>query len=251
MRDFTINYYIKFLNALLQQGYAFQTFAEYLHQPKEKAIILRHDVDKQPQNSLQFARIQNKKGISGTYYFRVVSKSYNKHIIREISELGHEIGYHYETMYTCNGNVDKAYEEFCRNLKKFREIASIATICMHGSPFSKYDNRAIWEKYDYKKLGIIGEPYFDIDFKTVLYLTDTGRCWDGNKVSIRDKVMQTSLQKKYHFKSTTDIINNLDALPNQMMLTFHPQRWSNNYYEWFKELVMQNAKNKIKRLIIK
>ncbi len=59
---------------------------------------------------------------------------------------------------------------------------------MHGSPVSKWDSRLIWKKYDYKKLGIIGEPYFDVDFSKVLYLTDTGRRWDGEKVSIRDKI---------------------------------------------------------------
>ena len=35
---------------------------------------------------------------------------------------------------------------------------------MHGSPLSKWDSRAIWEKYDYRALGITAEPYFDIDF---------------------------------------------------------------------------------------
>jgi len=32
------------------------------------------------------------------------------------------------------------------------------------------------------------EPYFDVDFKEVLYLTDTGRRWDGDAFNIRDKV---------------------------------------------------------------
>ena len=57
----------------------------------------------------------------------------------------------------------------------------------HGSPRSRWDNQKIWQKYDYKKLGIIGEPYFDIDYNQVFYLTDTGRRWDGWKVSVRDK----------------------------------------------------------------
>jgi hypothetical protein len=35
--------------------------------------------------------------------------------------------------------------------------------------------------------GIIGEPYFDVDFSKMLYLTDTGRRWDGGIVSVRDK----------------------------------------------------------------
>ena len=36
--------------------------------------------------------------------------------------------------------------------------------------------------------GIIAEPYFDVDFDDVLYLTDTGRRWDGDEFNIRDKV---------------------------------------------------------------
>jgi len=83
--------------------------------------------------------------------------------------------------------IDKAYESFCRNLEMLRRNFDIKTICMHGSPRSKFDNRLIWTKYDYRDLGIIGEPYFDIDFSEVLYLTDTGRRWDG--VSVRDKAI--------------------------------------------------------------
>jgi len=59
---------------------------------------------------------------------------------------------------------------------------------MHGSPLSRYDNRRICDKYNYRDFGITGEPYFDLDFTKVLYLTDTGRRWDGNKVSLRDKI---------------------------------------------------------------
>ena len=46
----------------------------------------------------------------------------------------------------------------------------------------------MWEKYDYRGYGIVGEPYFDIDFENVAYYTDTGRRWDGSGVSVRDKV---------------------------------------------------------------
>jgi len=59
---------------------------------------------------------------------------------------------------------------------------------MHGSPLSKWDNRDLWKRYNYRDFGIIGEPYFDVNFDKVLYLTDTGRRWDGEGVSVRDKV---------------------------------------------------------------
>jgi len=83
-----------------------------------------------------------------------------------------------------------AIRDFEWNLEKLRKFYPVKTICMHGSPLSKYDNRKLWEKYDYRDYGIIDEPYFDIDFNVVFYLTDTGRRWDGDSVSVRDKVVR-------------------------------------------------------------
>jgi hypothetical protein len=121
---------------------------------------------------------------------------------------------------------------------------------MHGSPRSKWDNKAIWEDFDYKQFRIIGEPYFDTDFNTIFYLTDTGRCWDGDKFSIRDKVKSPFLEK---FHTTSELISAIknNAIPSKILITTHPQRWSNNLIEWCIEYCSQNLKNLIKRLLIK
>jgi hypothetical protein len=254
MRDFTLDTYNQLLATMQEGGYSFfKTKDLFLWQEKPKQISLRHDVDKLPKNSLVLARVQNLNGIVGTYYFRAIPTSFNREIILEIDSLGHEIGYHYETMDTCNGNVDKAYNEFCLNLDMFRKIVAVETVCMHGSPLSKYDNRSIWERYDYKKLGIIIEPYIDIDFNKVFYITDTGRMWDGDKVSFRDKPRNqlTTHWPTYH--STFNIIAALKegTFPDIAMMTFHPQRWTNNSSLWYKELIVQNVKNSIKKILVK
>jgi len=131
-----------------------------------------------------------------------------------------------------------------------RRYADIKTICMHGSPLSKWDSRLLWTKYNYRDFGIIGEPYFDIDFTQVAYYTDTGRRWDGDRVSRRDKIMNPVTQviaaaKFPRFHTTFDIINaaNSGELPEQIMFTFHPQRWHDHWLPWIKELVGQNVKN--------
>jgi hypothetical protein len=260
MQDFTLKSYNLLLTALIDQGYSFQTFGDFLRKPANKVIVLRHDVDARKENSLQFAKIQHKLGIVGSYYFRVAPQSYDEKIIKEIAAMGHEVGYHYETMETVNAKcrmqnvtckteelVDLAYEEFCRNLEMFRGIVPVTTICMHGSPRSKFDNKDIWKKYDYRKLGIIGEPYFDIDFNKVAYLTDTGRMWNGDKVSIRDKVKSPF---NFNFRTTNDIILGIDQLPDKVMFTFHPQRWTDNPVLWTKEVVWQNLKNQVKRIAV-
>jgi hypothetical protein len=121
---------------------------------------------------------------------------------------------------------------------------------MHGSPLSKWDNRKLWEKYSYKDSGIVAEPYFDLDKEKVFYITDTGRRWDGSKVSIRDKV-NSSFSNVY--KSTRDIIESIkeNTFPEQVMFTFHPQRWSDGIIDWSSEMIKQKSKNIIKKVIVK
>src|SRR5690625_1791146 len=69
---------------------------------------------------------------------------------------------------------------------------------MFATIFSKWHHlteisRDLWKWYSYRDYGIIAEPYFDLDFSRVLYLTDTGRRWDGDKVSVRDRAHQSVL----------------------------------------------------------
>jgi hypothetical protein len=263
--DFTLRIYRRLLSCLLHRGYQFITFEQYCELASSpnspiasspnspKYILLRHDVDLKAANSLMTAQIEHELGIRASYYFRVVPQSNQPDIIRAIAALGHEIGYHYEDMSIMQGDVDKAHAHFVEQLTYFRQFYPVRTICMHGAPTSQWDGKDLWKHYNYRDLGIIGEPYFDVDFSQMFYLTDTGRCWDGYKVSVRDKipVYQDEWNAQglvYH--STQDIIHAAEqgSLPPCIMITTHPQRWTSKWFAWFKELLTQNAKNIIKRL---
>lgn len=254
--DFTLATYAKLLEALKHTSYRFCTFQNYLEQSVEgKWVILRHDVDLLPANSLHTAELESSLGIHGVYYFRAVPESWDKAVILKIAALGHEIGYHYESLTTCKGNIDSAYTDFCRNLNRLRKIVEVKTICMHGSPRSPYDSKDIWKKYSYRDLGIIGEPYFDVDFGSTFYLTDTGRRWNGYKVSVRDRIegyQEQWIKEGLVFHSTSDIMRAVkeNRLPDRIMITVHPQRWNPFGYKWTKELFLQNAKNIVKGLLL-
>jgi hypothetical protein len=264
MRDFSLNLYKELLSNLMSMGYRFIPFKMYKESKENKLIILRHDVDRLPFNSLEMAEVEFNVGICGTYYFRVVPSSFNEKIIKKIESMGHEIGYHYEDVDLIlkrhkaevknpDGKIDEeklmvlAYNSFCFNLEKLKTLASIRTVCMHGSPLSKYDNKIIWKNYSYNKLGIIGEPYLDLNWNEFGYFTDTGRRWNGTRHNVRDKV---NSKYKFDFKSTYDMINNINSLPDKLMITLHPQRWSNNIFEWYKELITQSGKNIIKEYFL-
>lgn len=248
--DFTLKIYTRLLKTILKSGYSIQTFEEFILNPQKKTVVLRHDVDRQPNNALRMAKIENKFGITASYYFRIVPYVFKENLIKKCVILGHEVSYHYEDMTLFKGNIDKSYMHFKRKLDLFRTFYPAKTVCMHGSPITKWDNRDIWKKYDYKKLDIIGEPYFDVDYKKVFYITDTGRRWNKEDISVRDKVNSGF---NYKINSTIDLINKFenDELPNQVIINTHPHRWVNNFGSWVKELVLQNIKNVVKYLIIK
>lgn len=254
--DFTIKKYIQLLNQLKDSGYEFITYSDYCTKNcPSRFVILRHDADLKPRNSLKIAELEKQFGAKASYYFRTIPGSWNESVFKEISKMGFEVGYHYESLSTCGGNMEAAYRDFCENLERLRALADIRTICMHGSPWSVYDSKDIWKNYDFKDLGIIGEPFLTTDFSKLLYLTDTGRRWDGNKVSIRDKIEKWQrkwIEKGWVFHSTNDIIRALQEkrLPEQLMIVTHPQRWTNFGFEWTKELLLQNLKNAVKRIIV-
>lgn len=240
--DFTLAKYEELLNALKAYGF--------------RMLTLRHDVDLKPGNSLRTARLEAELGLHGIYYFRAVPESWDETIIRQIAALGHEIGYHYESLTTCNGDIDAAYEDFKTNLAALRKLVPVKSICMHGSPRSPYDSKDLWQKYNYHALGIETEPYLDSDFSQTFYLTDTGRRWDGYKVSVRDKIPQFQDEwtaKGLTFHTTDDVIEGLrkGIIPKDLMITVHPQRWNPFGPAWCKELLLQNAKNIVKRIIIR
>jgi hypothetical protein len=221
----------------------------------------------------------------------------NEAVIREIAALGHEIGYHYDDLSACRGDYEKAIKRFQKNLAYLRNFGPVTSATMEGAPLSRFDNRDLWAVrplvterpvvseaelsrsaspaprpssliyrpsspvprpiYLYTDFGILTEPYFDLDFNEIFYLTDTGRRWDGHLYNVRDKATKENpvtnpefLQLRYH--ATRDIIHAVSdgSFPRQAMLNFHPQRWSDKPFPWLKELIWQNVKNQGKRILL-
>ena len=283
------------INSLLRRGFLFSTVTGYSQNRtiNDKLVLLRHDVEDNYPHALRFAQIQHSLGIRGTYYFRLFPLDENEKIIKQIVALGHEIGYHYDDLTECKGDYDKAISRFEKNLDYLRQFGPVNSITMEGAPRSKFDNRLLWlgrlesmscektrhetittqnsqlvahysqliaknpnlPKFDYRDFGITTEPYFDLDFNQIFYLTDTGRRWDGWRVSVRDKVPQQEdwIRQGLVFKSTHDIIKAAEEgrLPDKIMMTFHPQRWNDKFLPWLRELAMQGIKNEVKRFLVK
>lgn len=257
--DFTMKTYEKLLLTFLSKEYAFLTVREFVSNDSidlPAFVLLRHDVEARYSNAFQMAEIQAAMGIKGTYYFRMFHSDENNELIRKIALLGHEIGYHYDDLSHCKGDAVAALERFAGHLEHLRKFGPVSSITMEGAPMSKYDNRDLWTKVvSYKDYGIQTEPYFDLDFDQLFYLTDTARRWDGWNYSRRDKFAQQRnwTDQGFVYHSSFDIMNALhqESFPKKLMMTFHPQRWTSNIVLWTSELMRQNIKNTVKRLIIR
>ena len=253
MKDFTHKIYKELLRTLQEKNYQFITVQEYFTDTYDKNrpfIMMRHDVDRRPLNSLQMAKIESSLGVKATYYFRTIPQTLKPKIIKAIANLGDEIGYHYECLAETNGDYEKAIADFEKNLSLLNELYPIKNIAMHGRPTSKWDSRLLWDKYDYKKYGIVSEPYFDIDFNEIFYITDAGRAWDNETINLRDRV---DTKFKFFFKHTEEIIEALknNKLPNKIMINIHPEHWAESNIEWYQIMLIRKVKNFIKQIVIK
>ncbi|CAD6492172.1 MAG: hypothetical protein EMLJLAPB_00226 [Candidatus Argoarchaeum ethanivorans] len=249
MLDFTLDKYIELCKTIIDSGYTSVSVRTYLEDRQNRCVVIRHDVDRKPEHAMKMAEIEKEFGINSTYYFRTTASVFKSDIIMAINNLGQEIGYHYEVLDKTKGDFEEAIKLFENELKEFRKMCDVKTICMHGNPLSKWVNKDLWNEYDFRDFGIIGEPYLSIDYEKVLYLTDTGRGWNNTRYSVKDTVDADSV---YRVKYTDDVI---DLLKNetlgQICISAHPERWSDNFGSWLWDMVWQNVKNVGKAGIVK
>lgn len=274
--DFTLGKYKELCDAISKSSYKQLTIKEYLSMKikPEKFIIIRHDIDSEPDYALKMAKLENEMNICSTYYFRHVEGIFLPELIHSVADLGHEIGYHYEVVDKALGNYELAINLFTKELTDFREICNIETIAQHGSPlignisatsfsgiykliknhiekkdmFTKWVNVDIWKRYNYSDFNIIGEAYLSFDFDKIIYLSDTGRNWNPTKYKFRD-IVSTNLSQP-SINSTEGIIEIIKSEQiNSLYLLTHPNQWKEHFDEWIKWLFFQYIRNTGKTLL--
>lgn len=253
MHDFSFKYYKKLCHFLCEQGYEFATcerfYEENLYKKNKKIIVMRHDVDRLPYNALKMAELEREININSTYYFRHIRSVFKKEIIKSIFNLGHEIGYHYETLSKASGDKKLAISLFENELNDFRSVVPVTTICMHGSPLSLYDNRDIWKDYDFKDYSILAEVYLSLDYSKIAYFTDTARTWRESSLNFRDRVSTPSVNLS-SLTNTQSLISYIEKnKPKRLIIQTHPERWSYSLKSYATSLLLDTVAKSIKSLI--
>lgn len=247
--DFTYEAYAALLDDLRHRDGPVLTVREYLEAASvpEGAVVLRHDVDRKPENALDHARLEADRGLSSTYYVRTEPGAFDPDVIRDIAALGHEVGYHYEDLDREEGDVEAAHRSFATNLERVRRLADVDTVCMHGNPLTPYDNRDMWASGpDFAAYDLLGEAYLSVDFTDLQYYSDTGRTWRDGALKVKDHPVGDATTT-VPIETTFQLRRLLEAFPDaRFYLLTHPERWTNSAPEWVVETSFDVAKNTAK-----
>lgn len=104
---FTRGAFARMLDAALASGYRFLGYSEAgAGVDGDRLCLLRHDVDVDPAAALELAEIEAGRGVQATYFVMLRSPLYNalgranQTLLREIAQLGHWIGLHFDVAFT-------------------------------------------------------------------------------------------------------------------------------------------------------
>ena len=102
METFTYKYYEEMLRTLKSGDYRFCFFDDSEIKDNQNIILLRHDIDFDPEKAVDIAKIEKKNNVKSTYFFMLNSGFYNIHnskvynVIKDLISDGNRIGIHFD-----------------------------------------------------------------------------------------------------------------------------------------------------------
>lgn len=105
MEAFNLCSYRQMLRSFKEAGYDFRKFQDInasTIQGSSPFVLMRHDVDFSLWNAVDIANLEGQEKIQSTFFFKLCSPLYNLlseyaiQIVREIYELGHDVGLHFD-----------------------------------------------------------------------------------------------------------------------------------------------------------
>jgi len=159
----------------------------------------------------------------------------NIDVLKEISDLGHEVSYHYDVLDSNHGNMDAAIKEFSNTVTEFKKVGfEIATICPHGNPIMK---RSGWSSnkdfFRNKSVVSLYPDVFDIVVQAsevikngFVYISDASYQWKLIANVDSNDIMSNGDQAIGNIDNMIKLISSSERI----IISSHPHRWSENYF---------------------
>jgi len=153
-------------------------------QMPENFILMRHDVEFDVSRALELAKIESKYNVRSTFFFQVFSSAYNslspinKNMIKQIKDLGHNIGLHLYATNLEDDNWSKLQKEI--NIQKTIFEKGLKIDCnifsYHRPPKWFLENR---NDQINGLINAYGRSFFEYSSnpKEIIYLSDSQHKW--------------------------------------------------------------------------
>jgi len=217
--------------------------ADYLQiAPCPPFVVLRFDVDYREAFAIRLAQLLAVERLRGTFYFRHHATGFDWGAIDAIAVLGHEIGYHYETLDRCGGDFEAASAQFLADVETLRAHGvEVRTVAAHGSPpvAATYAGNLDLLRADpslLSRAGLRGDAVASVRFEQVTYFSDAGWCWrrcDGTPPGVDPSP-----------SSIADLLDRLAQPGAAIYVNIHPQQWyarakNMRYFRWRNRIGMR------------
>lgn len=196
---YTHQWYRRFLQRLLAEGYEFRTFSDALG---DGDVVLRHDVDLSVDRAVEMARIEADMGIESSYFVLLTSPLYNpleadcREAINEIASLGHDVALHFSTHLYWTEADSPSPSKLEQHVRVERAILETVVPTADAVSFHRPPSWVLDRSFDAFESAYAPEYFSDIG-----YIADSTQRW-------RDEPPQ------------------MDDLPETFQLLTHPGLWA-------------------------
>lgn len=177
--EFSYAEYKYMIEVLRDEGYFFEKYKQEYGQ--NKICILRHDVDNSIAKALKFAENEHKLGVKSTYFILLRSDFYNifskksSEMIKEICQMGHDIGLHFDPTFYQENNIIHSIKEEVSILEHWLNVP-INSFSMHKPSEKVLSSEIIAD-------GMLN-AYSNYFFKEFKYVSDSRHFWRENVIEI-------------------------------------------------------------------
>jgi hypothetical protein len=204
--SFTLENYKRLLQ-YFQKKYTFYSFKEFDQSVSINTILLRHDIDYSLKHAVKMAEIEASLGIKSTYFLLFSSPFYNIlddeniDLARKITQLGHDVGLHYDVSVISKGGNQNIQLLFDAQIKLLSILIEnpVSAIAMHNPSIS---GRDIFKKENY--LNVYHKNFTE----DIAYFSDSCMAWRENFVQhLENNNFPTNFQLLIHpiFWSDTEL----------------------------------------------
>ena len=211
--------YEKYLVLARKNGYRMGGVSEFITRDEKKCpfLIIRHDIDVLNIGVKEVLDIEEKLGITSSWYFRW--NTINRQVIKQIRKNGSEVSLHYETLSdVCRSlgihkqkDISDSVRQIARELlikeiRLFRESYHVPclTIAPHGDPLNRklqIPNHSILDQDLYTELAIQADAYSnDLLNQVDCYVSDTSPIYNRGwayQVSLPEAILNNNFFNIY------------------------------------------------------